>query len=100
MGEKEWIRWERITLWGSNSITRASSRFTPGRLHQSDAIPRVPDRLSARQSLGNAVFLRQSVLFQRNHPKSDRNTMKIIYDSEGAVKDFSWSFIDSREALT
>ena len=31
MGEKEWIRRERITLWGSNSTTRDSSRFTPGR---------------------------------------------------------------------
>jgi hypothetical protein len=36
--------------------------------------------------LGNAVFLRQSVLFQRNHPKSDRNTTRSIYEYEWGVK--------------
>src|SRR5208283_71696 len=50
MGEKEWIRRERITLWGSNSITRASSRFTPGRHTSSQMQSRVCQTISARAS--------------------------------------------------
>jgi hypothetical protein len=33
-----------------------------------------------------AVFLRQSVLFQRNDPKSDRNTLRIISETGHGVK--------------
>jgi hypothetical protein len=55
---------------------------------------------SARTSLrapvlGNAVFLRQSVLFQRNHPKSDRNTVKIIYETAEGVKTKMGGFLDT-----
>ena len=93
MGEKEWIR-ERITLWGSNSITRASSRFTPGRTHHIRCNPAYASQIPARQSLGTRYSCASQSCFNETIPRATgiRERAYTIHGTPSRI--FSRAFLD------
>jgi len=69
-GEIEWIR-RGITLWGSNSITRDSSRFTPGRHSSNQMQSRVCQIISsARQSSRTRYSCASQSCFNETIPRA------------------------------
>jgi len=72
---------------GSSSITRSSSSWLTldCMLREKNAF-RAYQIVTPRAPRWNAVFLRRSVLFQRNHSKSDRNTSRTVTETPVIVK--------------